>query len=143
MQEIDGTGGQLQQSVPEWPPITCKLYPSGRQSHANSRNFIHVACDWWPLGYNLHATVGHLGTLCMQLLATRVHFICAGHQSHSNFACATGQLLAKQARCQNNYLNKKMKKPLKNFRIYATYVLARVYPSTPCMARSNLMRQFH
>ncbi len=82
--------------VTEWPPVACKLYPSGRQSHANdtrvaasrmqiSADFSHVACDWrprgynfafkWlPLGYNLHAT---------------------GRQSHSNFACTSDQLRAK------------------------------------------------
>jgi hypothetical protein len=42
------------------------LYLSGRQSHANCTHvgashmkipidFIHVACDWRPRGYNLHA----------------------------------------------------------------------------------------
>jgi hypothetical protein len=31
---------------------------------------------------------------------------------------------------------------LKNLRTYATYVLARAYPSTMSMARSNLVRQF-
>ena len=42
--------------VTEWPPVACKLYPSGRQLHANcnrvaasrmqiSADFIHVACD--------------------------------------------------------------------------------------------------
>ncbi len=61
------------QIVPEWPPVTCKLYPSGRQLHANSRNFIHVACNWRPLGYNLYAlAASHIQTLhalaasCMQ-----------------------------------------------------------------------------
>ncbi len=35
-----------------------------------------------------------------------------------------------QARCENYYLNKKMKKPLTNLRIYATHVLNKCYPST-------------
>ncbi len=39
-----------------------------------------------------------------------------------------------KARSQNNYLNKKIKTPIKNLRIYATYVLAKAYPSTLCMA---------
>jgi hypothetical protein len=47
-----------------------------------------------------------------------------------------------QARCENYYLNKKMKKPLKNLRIYATHVLNKCYPSTLCMARSNLIRRY-
>jgi hypothetical protein len=37
-------------------------------------DFIHVACNWRPLGYNLYAT---------------------RRQSHAYFACASGQLLAK------------------------------------------------
>jgi hypothetical protein len=60
--------------VTEWPPVACKLYLSGRQLHANctrvaaSRmqilaDFIHVACDWRPHGYNLYETGGHLGTI--------------------------------------------------------------------------------
>jgi hypothetical protein len=77
------------------PPVACKLYPHGRQSHANctrmaasrmqiSANFIHVSCDWRPRGYNLHATGGHLGTIYMPLAATRVQFICDCCQSHAN-----------------------------------------------------------
>jgi hypothetical protein len=76
--------------VTEWPPVACKLYPIGRQSHANctrvaaslmqiSADFIHVACKWQPRGYNLHATGGHLcatgghsGTIYMQLAASRM-----------------------------------------------------------------------
>jgi hypothetical protein len=46
------------------------------------------------------------------------------------------------ARCQNSYINKKMKTTLKNLRIYATHVLAKCYPSTLCMARSNLIRRY-
>ncbi len=34
-----------------------------------SVDFIHVACDWRPRGYNLHATGGHSGTLYMRLAA--------------------------------------------------------------------------
>jgi hypothetical protein len=37
-------------------------------------DFIHVACDWRPLWYNLYVT---------------------GRQSHANFACTGGQLFAK------------------------------------------------
>ncbi len=51
-------------------PVAYKLYPSGGQSHANytrvaaSRmqheyNRPKFACDWRPLGYNLHATGSH------------------------------------------------------------------------------------
>ncbi len=124
------------QIVPEWPPVTCKLYPSGRQLHANSRNCIHVACDWGPLWHNLHATGGHSGTIYMRWPPVAFKIF----MRQRPVACKAASCL--QACCQNNYLNKEVKTPLKNFRIYATYVLARTYPSTPCMARSNLMRQF-
>ncbi len=61
----------------------CKLYPSGRQSHANGnrvaascmqheKNQPKFACNWRPCGYNLHATGGHSGTICMPLAATRL-----------------------------------------------------------------------
>jgi hypothetical protein len=40
-----------------------------------SIDFIHVACNWQPFEYNLHATGGHSGTIympvapsCMQIL---------------------------------------------------------------------------
>ncbi len=51
------------QIVPEWPPVACKV------------NFIHVACDWRPHGYNLHATGGHGGTNCMRLAASRMQIL--------------------------------------------------------------------
>jgi hypothetical protein len=35
-----------------------------------SANFVHVACDWRPRGYNLHATGGHSGTIYMRLVAS-------------------------------------------------------------------------
>jgi hypothetical protein len=35
-----------------------------------SVNFIHVACNWRPSGYNLHATDGHSGTNYMRLAAS-------------------------------------------------------------------------
>jgi hypothetical protein len=38
-------------------------------------DFIHVACDCRPRGYNLHATGGQSGTIYMQLAATRVQLI--------------------------------------------------------------------
>jgi hypothetical protein len=40
-----------------------------------SVDFIHVACDWRPRGYNLHATGGHSGTICMRLAASRIQFL--------------------------------------------------------------------
>ncbi len=47
-----------------------------------------------------------------------------------------------QARCKSNYLNNKMITPLKNLRIYATHVLNKCYPSTLCMAGSNIIRWY-
>jgi hypothetical protein len=46
--------------VCDWPPVTDKLYPNGRQSHANCTRVI----------------VGHSGTICMQLADTREQFVC-------------------------------------------------------------------
>ncbi len=33
---------------------------------------IHVACNWRPRGYNLHATGGHSDTIYMRLAANRM-----------------------------------------------------------------------
>ncbi len=52
------------QIVPEWPPVTCKLYPCVAASCMQiSADFIHVTCDWRPRCYNLHLTylLGLLG----------------------------------------------------------------------------------
>jgi len=114
-----------------------QIVPVYRQLHANfpqcyscclrlAATRVQFACDWWPLGYKLYAT---------------------GRQSHANFACASSQYSAKppvflQAHCENNYLNLKMKTLFKNIRIFAAHVLAKAYPLTICMARSNLVRLF-
>jgi hypothetical protein len=61
------------QIVPEWPPVACKFYLRGRQSHGAwiklaefcmrlAAMGVQFACDWRPLGYNLHASGGHSGT---------------------------------------------------------------------------------
>ncbi len=65
----------------------------------------------------------------------------------ANLARTSGQLRAKppvllQERCQNNYLNKKIKTPVKNLRNCVTHVLAMCYPSTLSMDRSNLKRWY-
>jgi hypothetical protein len=125
------------QIVPAWPPVACIVL---------------------PILFMLHATGGHVGTICMLLATTGVQFICdwwplrynlylTGHQSHANFACAGCQLHAKPpVFCKHAARTviriKKMKTTLKNLRIYATHVLAKAYPLTLCMARSNLLRQF-
>jgi hypothetical protein len=84
----------------------------------------------------LHAIVSHSGKIYMGLAASRMQSF------HAPAASCVQSRQFLQARCENNYLNKKMKTPLKNLRIYATHVLARAYPLTLCMARSNLVRQF-
>jgi hypothetical protein len=33
---------------------------------------VQFACDWQPLGSNLHATGSHLGTIHMRLAASRI-----------------------------------------------------------------------
>jgi hypothetical protein len=38
-------------------------------------NFIHVACNRRPHGYNLHATRGHSGTICKRLAAIRIQVL--------------------------------------------------------------------
>jgi hypothetical protein len=74
------------QIVPEWPSVACKLYLSGRQSHANCTrvaaspmqifvDFMHVACDCRPRGYNLHATGSHSGTIYMRLATSRMQIL--------------------------------------------------------------------
>jgi hypothetical protein len=40
-----------------------------------SIDFIHVACNWQPRGYNLHATGGHSGTNYMRLAASRMRIL--------------------------------------------------------------------
>jgi hypothetical protein len=60
------------QIVTEWPPVACKLYCVAASRMQISMDFIHVACDWLPLGYNLHVMASHLGTIYMQLAASRM-----------------------------------------------------------------------
>jgi hypothetical protein len=75
---------------------------------------MHVACNWRPHGYNLHA-----------LVASTV-------QSRQFFE----SMLPEQ-----KFEFKNEETILKKLRTYANYVLARAYPATLCMARSNLVRQ--
>ncbi len=97
---------------------------------------VQIACDWRPVGYNLYAAGGHSGTIYMRLAASRMQtlhaLVASCVQSRQFFASMLREQL----------LNLKMKTPLQNLRIYATHVLAKAYPLTLCMARSNLVRQF-
>jgi hypothetical protein len=82
-----------------------------------------------------HAIGGHWGTIYMRLADSRMqtlHLLAASCvQSHQFFASTLREQLFKL----------KMKMPLKNMRIYATHVLAKAYPLTLCLGRSNLVRQ--
>jgi hypothetical protein len=65
----------------------------------------------------------------------------------ANFEHDSSQLRVKQpvflqARCQSKLFEFENEKTLKNLRIYATHVFAKCYPSTLCMARSYLVRQY-
>ncbi len=53
-----------------------KVYPSGHQSHANCTQVAASRMQIPVILFLLHATGGHSGTICMQLLATWVHFAC-------------------------------------------------------------------
>ncbi len=90
--------------VPLWPPVACKLYLSGRQSHANCTWVAASRMQIVPGGQS-HANFGRFYSCLMWLAATRVQFACdwqplrcnlyaTGRQSHANFACTCGQLHA-------------------------------------------------
>jgi hypothetical protein len=102
------------------------LYPSGCQSHANCTNFGRFL-------FILHVTGGHFATNCMRMASTRLQ---------DKRPVASKAAIFLQARCENNFLNKKIKTSLKHLRIYATHVLSKAYSLTLFMARSNLVRQF-
>jgi hypothetical protein len=84
---------------------------------------VQFARDWRPLEYKLYAT---------------------GRQSHA--LLLSGQLRAKPpvfvSTLREQLFELKNEDAIKNLRIYATYVRAKAYPLTLCMARSHLVRQF-
>jgi hypothetical protein len=73
----------------------------GRQLKSQNRvaDFIHVACDWRPLRYNLHATGGHPGTILMRPAASCMQTLhalaasCNCKQSRQFFASTLGEQL--------------------------------------------------
>ncbi len=134
--KIAATGDQSNKIVPDWLPIACKFYPRGCQTQANYWRFY---------------------SRCTRLAVTPVQFACDSphsdtiwiHQADSRMQFCMRQWAVQwkaaifwKAHCQNNYLNSKIRKPLKNLRTCATHVLCRAYPSTLCIAWSNLVRQF-
>jgi hypothetical protein len=82
---------------------------------------VQFACNWLPLGYKLYGPpVTHMRSL---------HALAASCVQSRQFFAST---------LREQVFELKMKTPLKNLRIYATYGLAKAYPLTLCMARSNL-----
>jgi hypothetical protein len=133
--------------VPEWPPVACKLFPSGHQPKKNA-NFgrfysccmrlaatrVQFACDWQSLWYNLHATGDHSGMIYVRVAASRMqnlHVLMAScMQSRQFFASRLQEQLFE---FKNEDAIKKSENPRDT---------CASYPLTPCMARSNLVRQF-
>ncbi len=103
----------------DWRPVEFKLYPSGRQWHAK------IACGWRPVAFKLYLSGCQSHANCTRVAASRrqisVDFI---HVAWDWWpvACKAASFL--KARCETNYFNLKMRKPLKNLRTYATYVPA-------------------
>jgi hypothetical protein len=82
-----------------------------------SANFIHVACNWRPHGYNLHAT---------------------GCQSHADFACASSQLRAKPpvfaSTVREQLFELKNEDAIKKSNNLRDTCACKAYPLTLCMA---------
>jgi hypothetical protein len=57
----------------DWPPVACKLYPSGRQSHANCTSVapsrMQIIPAWPPVACNMNK-------IGMRLAATGIQFAC-------------------------------------------------------------------
>ncbi len=80
------------------PLVAC--YLSGRQTHANctlvtashiqhESNQREFACNWPQREYNLHATGGRSGTICMRLEATLIRFVCDWPPDSHHFSTST------------------------------------------------------
>ncbi len=98
---------------------------------------VHIldACFWLFSWQPLNIWFGKCGST-LDDIATRkqiLHVLAASCMQNGHFLLSC---------CENNYLNKQMKPPIKNLRICETHVLNKCYPSTLCMARSNLIRRF-
>ncbi len=53
---------------------------------------VQFACDWQPLWYNLYATGGHSGTICMRLAAGRIQTLHVLAASCVQSQCFTSML---------------------------------------------------
>jgi hypothetical protein len=131
MQSLHATGGQSHinctwvaashmQIVPQCPPVACKLYPLGRQSHSTwiklaekkicmrlAATRVQFACDWRQLGYKTRdkqtRSESTSSTMLLTIQRTALGYLVwkmrwyHGWQSHTKakFAYASGQLRAK------------------------------------------------
>jgi hypothetical protein len=93
------------QIVLAWLPVTGKFPSILFKLHKTAAMLVQ-----------LQATDGHSGTICLRLAANWEQFECNWQPVQSK---ATSFL---KERCQNNYLNPKMRKLLKNMRTYVTYI---------------------
>ncbi len=102
---------RARKKLASWHATGCKrmqsLHTTGGQSHINwtrvasSRMLIVPA--WPPVAWsmnkidgNLHATVGHAGTICMQLAATLLQFACDWRPLRYNLHATGGHSVTRQ-----------------------------------------------
>jgi hypothetical protein len=106
------------QIVPEWPPVACKLYLCGRQSHAHFGRF-YSCCMWLTAKrVQLHATGGHSGKIYMRLATSCMQILHALAAS----CVQSRQLFASTLREQLFEIENE--DAIKNLRIYSIHVLA-------------------
>ncbi len=92
-------------TVTEWPPVACKLYLSGRQSHANciwvAASRMQIVHAWPPVTCKFYSCCMWLHVAAMQVQFAYdwrplgYNLYVTGRQSHANFVCASGQYSAK------------------------------------------------
>jgi uncharacterized cysteine cluster protein YcgN (CxxCxxCC family) len=92
------------QIVLAWLPVTGKFPSILFKLHKTAAMLVQ-----------LQATDGHSGTICLRLAANWEQFEC----NWQPVQCKATSFF--KARCQNNYMNKKMRKLLKNLRTFVTY----------------------
>ncbi len=141
----------------DWRPLGYNFYANGCYSVRRKETSRQEVCKRPPLHHNdilLALASPHPRRMLPTIQLTALgYFIWKmrwyhGWHSHTeaNFARSSGQLHAKPpAFLQPRTIIwiKKMKTPLKNLRIYMTHVLNKCYPSTLCMARSNLISKLN
>ena len=89
MHNLLATGG-LSHTNFTWVAARCMLivpsWPRHIQHEWNQREF---ACNWPQREYNLHATGGRSGTICMRLEATLIRFVCDWPPDSHHFSTST------------------------------------------------------